>query len=114
MAAASSHTHKYSNVSSTPGSEPTSEPIYQNQVNMYFFSAISTTIFFSRQIVIMQLFKLFVGWIKKATTTFGQKGAYLPKFTCSWKNALKRTSTTTTGKKHALKKDRKNNFKFFS
>ena len=46
MAAASSHTHKYSNVSSTPGSEPTSEPIYQNQVNMYFFSAISTTIFF--------------------------------------------------------------------
>ena len=34
MAAASSHTHKYSNVSSTPGSEPTSEPIYQNQAEL--------------------------------------------------------------------------------
>lgn len=34
MAAASSHTHKYSNVSSTQGSEPTSEPIYQNQAEL--------------------------------------------------------------------------------
>ena len=44
MAAASSHTHKYSNVSSTPGSEPTSEPIYQNQV-YFLFIFVKLTLF---------------------------------------------------------------------